>query len=126
MINNIIIIGDPNDWDSIKQNWLEPILFTSKKFKGDDMDRALRDVKYYNDSFYYRIDCKNKKVLLNKKGHLKKCLIIDVTSNKMYNGKKQFLIDNSQYNKMTDEELVYNILNNIKFKVFKKIKIRLY
>lgn len=54
------------------------------------MEKVLREVYYYNDNFYYKIDLDNKNVLLNKKGHLKQVLILDITKNTIYKGKKQF------------------------------------
>jgi hypothetical protein len=87
------------------------------------MEKAFRDVKYYNNSLYYKIDKYNKEVLLNKKRHLKKCIIIDVTTNKVYNGVKEWKKDFPIPKHTTDEEIVNIFLEKIKFKVYKKIKV---
>ena len=65
-------------------------------------------------------------ILLNKKGHLKKCLIFETTEQKLYYGVKHFKKENKKYAKFTDEELVKKIFSHIKFKIYKKIKIRLF
>lgn len=90
-----------------------------------DID-SLRDVKYFNDCLYYKIDFENYFILLNKKGHLKKCLIFETTEQKLYYGVKHFKKENKKYAKFTDEELVKKIFSHIKFKIYKKIKIRLF
>jgi hypothetical protein len=92
----------------------------------------MKGVYYYNNAIYYNINQKNKHILLNKKGkHLKKCLIIDVTQKKtdstqkeIFYGKKDFLETFKEYGKVSNEEFVHNILNTIKFKVYKKIKLK--
>ena len=83
---------------------------------------AFRVVHYFNNGSYYKIDEYNKHVLLNKKGYLKKCLIVDVTKNKIYYGAGELRKEDESLKYISNKKLVDEVLSSLRYKFFKRIK----
>lgn len=100
----------------------------------------LKDVKFFNGSFYTKIGEGDSFKLLSSSGNFKQCVIIDVTKEIIYVSLDEFSSElhddlTKEFNKFLSakgtnkkltikEFLVTNYLNTIKYKVFKRIKLK--
>ncbi len=89
--------------------------------------KLLKDVKYFDGSLWYQVDWASRKKLLTNKNKLKQFIVVDVTKDKVYS-KDVFILENiaedNEFVKDVSTERVLQALDTIKYKVFKKIKIR--
>lgn len=89
--------------------------------------KLLKDVKYFDGSLWYQVDWDSRKKLLTNKNKLKQFIVVDVTKDKVYS-KDVFILENlaedNEFVKDVSTERVLQALDTIKYKVFKKIKIR--
>lgn len=89
--------------------------------KKDDVEKLLRDVKYFDGKTYYKIDCvsESNKLINNNFNTFKKFIVVNVRDSVIY---KQDELEElfKCTNKMT---ILTEHLNNIKYKVYKQIKL---
>jgi hypothetical protein len=87
--------------------------------KKDDVEKLLKDVKYFDGKTYYKIDCvsESKKLINNNLNKFKKFIVVNVRDGLIHRQDELEEIFNCT-NKMA---ILTEHLNNIKYKVYKQI-----
>lgn len=84
----------------------------------------LKNVYYFDGSLYYQIKSEDKLTLINKNGNFKNFIVLDITKNKIFNKDDYidfFYIQNDI--QKTNVEILHD-LDSLRFKVYKKIKLK--
>lgn len=85
--------------------------------------KLLQEVSYFNGNLWYQIKWDNKRKLVNNKNKLKSFIVVDVTKEKIYT-RDEFIRDYFLNKEDVSAVDVLTALDNIKYKVFKKIRLK--
>ena len=88
--------------------------------------RTLKTTFYYNNALWYNITADDQVKLLKKKSTngyaFKTFIVVDITDNERIYSRDEFLKKFCKENEQP--EVILNILDSLRFKVFKKIKLK--
>lgn len=86
-----------------------------------NIQNKLKNVYYFNGYLWTQIKSEDKRSLINKNGHLKNFIVLDITKNIIYTKDEYIGIHNKILK--TPEEII-NGLDSLRYKVYKKIKLK--
>ena len=86
-----------------------------------NIQNKLKNVYYFNGYLWTQIKSEDKRSLINKNGHLKNFIVLDITKNIIYSKDEYIGIHNKILK--TPEEII-NGLDSLRYKVYKKIKLK--
>lgn len=87
------------------------------------IEKKMKGVYYFNKQLWYKVSSEDKSSLINKHGDLKNFIVLDVTNNKLYD-REEFIESFFDAEVYPYPSMVIEKLDTLKFKVYRKIKIK--
>lgn len=88
------------------------------------IQNKLKNVYYYDGYLWTQIKSEDKMSLINKNSNLKNFIVVDITKNKIYTKDDFIEIFYIKNNIVKTNKEIINDLESLRFKVYKKIKLK--